>query len=137
MKFFLIIICLFFAVKGFSQKTAENEVLKISADIFKWEVENKIDSVANILHAQVVVVGSDGSTSQKSDHIKRLAGEDFKHNSIEKTENTAAVSENTVTVIGKGKFDMTVSANKRMSQLPYIGVFTREDAQKALEDVGS
>ena len=129
MRYFFITICLLLTVKGFSQKTAENEVLKISADIFKWEVENKIDSVANILHTKFIVVGSDGSTSQKSAYTKRLSGEDFKHNAIEITENTATASGNTATVIGKGKFDMTVSGNKRIAQLSYIEVFTRENTE--------
>ncbi|MBS1949251.1 MAG: nuclear transport factor 2 family protein [Bacteroidetes bacterium] len=129
MRYFFITICLLLTVKGFSQKTSENEVLKISADIFKWEVENKIDSVANILHTKFIVVGSDGSISQKSAYIKRLSGEDFKHNAIEITENTATVSGNTATVIGKGKFDMTISGNKRIQQLSYIEVFTRENTK--------
>lgn len=130
MKFHIAIICLLFSLKGFSQTVSENEVLKISADIFKWEVENKSDSVAAILHPQFVVVSSDGSISKKSDYIKRLSGDNFKHNSIEITENTATISGNTATVIGKGKFDMTVSGNKKITQLSYIEVFTRENKSK-------
>nr|WP_199081093.1 nuclear transport factor 2 family protein [Pedobacter sp. ASV19] len=131
MKYYLSLIFLFFASKGFSQTTSEKEVLKISADIFKWEVEGNIDSVALILHPKFLAVASDGSLNQKPGYIARLSGQDFKHNSIEITENTAVISGNTATVVGKGRFDMTISGNKRVSQLSYIEVFARETGSSA------
>lgn len=126
MKVYLSVIMLLLSINCFSQSSTENEVLKISNQIFRWEVENKIDSVANILSEQFVAASSDGSVIKKKDYVERLSAGNFTHNAITVSENSAVVSGNTAIVIGAGKFDMTVSGNQKISQLSYIEIFIRE-----------
>lgn len=127
MKSYLLGIFFLFSFKVMSQTTDQNNVLKISTDIFKWEVDNKIDLLADVLQDQFVVVSSDGSTSDKSAYIKRLSGADFKHNAINITESKAVISGNTATVIGKGTFDITSSGKRNIIELSYIEVFNRDN----------
>lgn len=126
MKIYLSVVMLLLSINSFSQSATENEVLKISSQFFRWEVENKIDSVASILAEQFVAASSDGSTIKKKDYIERLSAGNFTHNAITVSEQSAVISGNTAIVIGAGKFDMTVSGRQRISQLSYIEVFIRE-----------
>lgn len=123
-----IAVLLFTGFQSFSQTTSEKEVLQLSADIFKWEVENNFTALENIFHEQFVVFSSNGMNQFKKDYLIRLQSGNFIHNSILVEENKATVTENTAVVTGKGKFAVTVSGNKRDLHLDYIEVFTRKDA---------
>lgn len=130
MKVLAIVMILFSCSKSFGQSNTENEVLNLSAKIFNWEVQNKIDSLQKVFHKKFIVVSSDGSSSKKDDYLKRLQSGGFIHNNITVEENSAAVSGNTATVVGKGKFDVTISGKQVSLRLSYLEVFTRETAQK-------
>ena len=101
MKKLLLISTILFALYGYGQTPAETEILQLSNQIFKWEVENKIDSVEQIFHDKFLVVGSDGNIQAKSQYISRLKSGNFIHDSISVEENKVIVSDNTATVIGK------------------------------------
>lgn len=126
MKVYFSVIMLLLSINCFCQSSTENEVLEISRQIFRGEVENKIDSVANILAEQFVAASSDGSVITKKDYIERLSARNFTHNAITVSEQSAVISGNSAIVIGAGKFDITVSGRQRISQLSYIEVFIRE-----------
>lgn len=123
----LIAVLLLTGFQSFSQTTSEKEVLQLSADIFKWEVENNFTALENIFHEQFVVFSSNGMNQFKKEYLIRLQSGNFIHNSILVEENKATVTENTAVVTGKGKFGVTVSGNKIDLHLDYIEVFTRKD----------
>jgi len=130
MKFYLLVATVLFCFKSFSQSTAEADLVQLSAKVFEWEVQNKIDSLEEIFHDKFIVVSSDGSSQRKQDYLKRLRSGDFIHNSIDVEESEAIISGNTATVAGKGKFAVTISGNKISLRLSYIEVFTRESVNK-------
>lgn len=130
MKAFLSAAVLLCCLKGFGQQNTEKELLNLSAKIFNWEVQNKIDSLEKVFHEKFIVVSSDGSSSKKEDYLKRLRTGNFIHNNINVEETSAIVSGNTATVAGKGKFDVTVSGKQVSLRLSYIEVFTRENPSK-------
>jgi hypothetical protein len=125
----LIIALLFAGLQSFSQTPSEKEILKLSDDIFKWEVQNKIDSLEKVFHESFVVVGSDGASQYKAQYINRLKSGSFVHNSIDVEESKAIVSGNTAIVSGKGKFSVTVSGNKVELHLSFMEVFTRKSTK--------
>lgn len=127
----LLAILLLTGSQSFSQSTSEKEVLQLSDAIFKWEVENKIDSLENVFHEKFIVIGSDGSSQLKNQYIERLKSGSFVHDSINIEENSAIVSKNTAIVSGKGKFAVTVSGKKVELHLSYMEVFERENSKKA------
>lgn len=128
MKGLITTIAILFVLNGFGQTSDKTEILQLSDQIFKWEVENKIDSVANIFHEQFLVVGSDGTAQTKAQYIARLKSGNFIHDSIDVEDNKITVSDNTAIVIGKGKFNVTVSGKKASLHLSYMEVFTRTNA---------
>ena len=128
-KTILLLTLLFTVIQSFSQTSSEKEILQLSNDIFKWEVDNKIDSLEKVFHEKFVVVGSDGNSQLKNPYLNRLKSGAFVHDAINVEENSAIVSDNTAIVIGKGMFSVTVSGNKIKLNLSYIEVFTRTDSK--------
>jgi hypothetical protein len=129
MKKYLLAIMLFTSFRSFAQSSTEKEVLKLSDDIFKWEVENKIDLLEKAFHQQFVVIGSDGNSQLKAQYIERLKSGSFVHDSISVETNAANVSGNTAVVFGKGRFSVTASGKKVHLHLSYMEVFTRESSK--------
>lgn len=125
MKTPLLIIIFFICNNIVAQTQDELKIQDLSANIFKWEVENKIDSLDNILHEKFIAVSSNGSFQNKSQFTDRLRSGNFVHNNIEIEENKATVSDNTASLIGNGLFKVTVSGNISIIHLSYIEVFTR------------
>ncbi|MEY4037747.1 MAG: hypothetical protein RIR67_57 [Bacteroidota bacterium] len=113
-----------------AQSKEEIEILNLSTTIFKWEVDNTIDSIENIFDEKFVVVSGDGKSQNKKDYISLLRSGNFIHNCIDISENTATVVNNTATVIGKGVFTVTISGNKITLPLSYIEVFTRPNSKE-------
>lgn len=128
-KTILLLTLLFTVIQSFSQTSSEKEILQLSNDIFKWEVDNKIDSLEKVFHEKFVVVGSDGNSQLKNPYINRLKSGAFVHDAINVEENSAIVSDNTAIVTGKGMFSVTVSGNKIKLNLSYMEVFTRTDSK--------
>lgn len=128
-KTILLLTLLFTVIQSFSQTSSEKEILQLSNDIFKWEVDNKIDSLEKVFHEKFVVVGSDGNSQLKNPYLNRLKSGTFVHDAINVEENSAIVSDNTAIVTGKGMFSVTVSGNKIKLNLSYMEVFTRTDSK--------
>ena len=125
MKTSLLIVTFFICNSIIAQTQDELKIQDLSANIFKWEVENKIDSLENVLHEKFTAVSSNGSIQNKNQFTGRLRSGNFVHNNIEIEENKATVSDNTASLIGKGIFTVTVSGEKNVIHLSYIEVFTR------------
>jgi hypothetical protein len=125
MKITLTAFIILLALKGFAQSPAEADVLNLSNKIFAWEVGGKIDSLENVFDEKFVVVNGAGEIQTRKQYIANLTGGNFIHDSIEIAENTAAVVNNTATVVGKGKFTVTNNGNKVTLRLAYLEVFTR------------
>jgi hypothetical protein len=130
MKLLFIPIALFFTLNSYAQTNEEKQVLGLSAQIFGWEVENKVDSLEAIFHDKFFVTGSDGTSQNKPQYIARLRSGDFVHNKITVEDNTVTISGNTALVSGKGTFDVTVSGKPVSLHLSYLEVFTRGEINK-------
>ncbi len=120
----------FTSSQAFGQINSEVEILNLSNQVFKWEVENNINAIDSIFHEKFVVVGSDGNSQSKGQYLPKLKSGSFIHNSIIVEENSAIVNGNTAVVYGKGKFDVTVAGKKILLRLSYNEVFTRDDKSK-------
>jgi hypothetical protein len=131
MRTFVFITCILLSNHLLAQKPDETKILKLSSDIFRWEVENKFDSLNLVLHDKFIAVGSTGAVQNKDQYVDRLKSGKFIHHNIKVEENTALISDNTATVIGKGIFNITVSDQKKILHLSYIEVFTRQGSDSS------
>ena len=65
MKRLCSIIAIVFTIQVYGQSPAETEIIKLSNRIFKWEVENKIDSLEKLFDEKFVVVNGSGESKFK------------------------------------------------------------------------
>lgn len=107
----------------FSQSKEEKDVTKLSKDLFKWEVENKLDSIEILLSNQLVVVNSKGETLDKSQYLVTFTNGKTTHNSIEIEESKTIVVNKTAIVAGKGIFNITSGGNNVTRHLSYTETF--------------
>lgn len=127
MKALFSIAAVFFVIHGFAQSPAEAEILKLSSDVFGWEVANKINSLEGLLTENFKVVTSRGEIQTKEQYLTTLHSGNVKHDSIAIEQSTVTIVDKTAIVIGKGWFHMTVSTNKLHRHLSYMEVFAKED----------
>lgn len=125
MKFSITILLLFTCSIIFAQSKSENEVTNLSKSLFKWEVENKIDSIDNLLNEQLVVVNSKGETQSKTQYLATFKSGTMTHNSIEIEESKTTILDNTAIVAGKGIFNITAGGNIMIRHLSYIETFIK------------
>ncbi len=129
MKTPLFLIALFLFCKGFSQSSEEAKVLRLSSSMFTWEVNGNMDSLAHLFDEKISIVNSCGEIQNKEQYLTSLRSGNFKHDSINVEQNTVTVKNNTATIIGKGRFTMTLNGNKLHRHLSYIEVFIKDEKQ--------
>jgi hypothetical protein len=125
MKHIIAIILLFTSSIIFAQSKNENKITELSKSLFRWEVENKIDSIDNLLHEQLIVVNSKGETQSKLQYLATFKGGTIIHNSIAIEESKTTVLRNTAIVAGKGIFNITAGGNNMIRHLSYIETFIK------------
>jgi hypothetical protein len=108
-----------------AQSTQETQILALSSTIFRWDTTNQVDSLANIFDQKFILVSGTGEIQQRDQYLTILRSGNFVHNNIDVEENMATVENSTATVVGKGKFTVTISGNKVTLHLSYIEVFTK------------
>jgi NAD(P)-dependent dehydrogenase (short-subunit alcohol dehydrogenase family) len=108
-----------------AQSKQEAQILALSKTIFRWETTNQLDSLANIFDQKFMVVSGTGEIQKRDQYLTTLRSGNFVHNNIDVEDNAATVENSTATVVGKGKFTVTISGNKVTLPLSYIEVFTK------------
>lgn len=119
------ILLVLLANQGFSQSAPQSALLKQSHEIFRLEVENRIDSLAFILDDHLVVLNSAGATQAKAQYLERLKSGNFRHDDIRVEESAATIAGNTGVVTGKGTFTITANDKQSVLHLAYSETFTR------------
>jgi len=114
------------ATQLFAQSKSESEILAISKNIFRWEVEGKLDSLANLLNDKLVVIGSKGTKRGKNEYLTDLKNGKPVHNNIDVQEASATIQGKTAIVNGKGLFETTTNGILTTSHLSYLEVFIKE-----------
>jgi len=127
LKEILTFVILMFSTQLFGQQKVESEILKVSKDMFRWEVAGKIDSLTNILDDKLVVVGSSGAKRSKELYVNDLKNGKPVHNKIDIQENSATVNGTTAFVVGKGVFDVTTNGSQVTLHLSYMEVFVNKN----------
>ena len=125
MKIILTVLLLLITGAVFAQSTQEAQILALSTTIFRWDTTNQVDSLANIFDQKFMVVSATGEIEKLDQYLTTLRSGNFVHNNIDVEENIATVENSTATVVGKGKFTVTISGNKVTLHLSYIEVFTK------------
>jgi len=125
MKIILTALLLLITAAVSAQSRQEAQILALSKTIIRWDTTNQVDSLANIFDQNFMVVSGTGEIQKRDQYLTALRSGNFVHNNIDVEENIATVENSTATVVGKGKFTVTISGNKVTLHLSYIEVFTK------------
>lgn len=74
-----------------------------------------------------MVIGGTGDIQTRDQYLATLRTGNFVHNNVDVEESKATVAGNAATLVGKGRFTVTVSGNKVTLHLTYIEVYTRRN----------
>jgi hypothetical protein len=108
-----------------AQSKQEARILALSKAVFRWNITNQVDSLANIFDEKFMMVTGTGDVHKKDQYLTFLRSGNFVHNNIDVEENIATVENSTATVVGKGKFTLTIYDSKVAMHLSYMKVFTK------------
>ncbi|HZX58152.1 MAG TPA: nuclear transport factor 2 family protein [Mucilaginibacter sp.] len=125
MKIKLTALLLFITAAVSAQSTQEAQILALSNKVFRWETANQVDSLANIFDQKFMVVNGAGEIQKRDQYLSALRSGTFVHNNTDIEENIATVEAGTATVVGKGKFTVTISGNKITLHLCYVEALTK------------
>jgi Domain of unknown function (DUF4440) len=127
MKWIFSLLVILFAAPSFAQSNAESDVLNVSRDMFRWEVEGKMDSLENLFGDKLVIISSTGTSKSKTEYLNDLKAGKPVHNSIDVQQSSARIIGTTAIVWGKGVFSVSVNENKSTLNLSYMEVFVIQD----------
>ena len=126
MKVLLTVFSFFLANHGLAQSEAESEILSVSGDMFRWEIEGKLDSLANLFDDKLILVSSSGMARSKTEYLADLKAGKPLHQSVDIQRASASIRDKTAVVWGKGIFVVSVDDHKSTFNLSYLEVFIRE-----------
>jgi hypothetical protein len=126
MKTLLIIFTLLLSVMTFGQTKAEKEVLALSKDKFNWMLENKLDSLSNVLDEQIILQHASGMIQSKDEYLETLRSGKLVYNKIDLKERSARIIGSTAIVMGKVDFNVTINGNAQDFNFSFTEVYTRE-----------
>ena len=126
MKSMLTLLVLFLTARVFAQSATESEIMNVSKDFFRWEVEGKWDSLINLMDDKVVIFNSGGLTKTKNEYLDELKSGRPVHNVIEVLGASATVTENTAIVWGKVFEVYSLDGNKTSVHLGSMQVFMKK-----------
>ena len=106
---------------SFSQNKEEQEVTNLCRKKFRWMVEQKLDSLRDVLDDRLTYTHSNGWVQTKSDVLNDFTNGRLTYQAIDLQELKARVYIGAAIVNGRGKFSVTVSSTM---QVTYDLMFT-------------
>ena len=115
-----------------TQSPFEKEIIRLSADKYRWYTEGKIEQVQDLYDDSLVFVHLNGHISNKKEWIAQMRTHSFVYNQITVKEATAKVYANTAVLVGKALF--IVNGGSKYN-LVYTEVYTKNDNQWKLVNI--
>jgi predicted RNA-binding protein with PUA domain len=104
---------------------AEKYVKTFSETKNRWLVENRLDSIGNLLDSRCLFMHSNGWTQNAEELVKDLQSKKLVYSKISVTESQARQYESMVIVTGKGRFEGTVDGKAFNMMLMYTEVYVK------------
>lgn len=118
-----------FSTQLFGQSKAEQEILQLSKSKFRWQVESKFDSLANLFDNKITLQHGSGRIQSKAEYFKTLENGMLKYQNIDVTEQTVNVIGCTAVIVGKVKFNILLNGEKKDFDYGFTEVYTQNEGQ--------
>jgi ketosteroid isomerase-like protein len=112
-----------------AQTTAENEILRLSRDKFRWKTEGQIDRLAELFDDELAFVHITGHISSKDEWIGELRSRRFVYNTIDVERASANVYGDTAVLVGRAAFKVTIRGGKGTYDLVYTEVYAKKNGR--------
>jgi ketosteroid isomerase-like protein len=104
----------------------EAEILELSTEKYRWKTARQIERVAELFDDEIVFVHLNGHISPKKEWIEQLRSGRFVYNVIDVKEASARSYGDTVVLVGKAEFTVTMGGFKSKYNLVYTEVYTKK-----------
>jgi hypothetical protein len=108
------------------QSAVEADILALSQEKFRWKTTDRIDLVEDLFDDDLVFIHLNGHFSTKKEWIRELRSKHFVYNSIELKEAAAKAYGDTVVLVGRATFKVTMGGSKGTYNLVYTEVYTKK-----------
>lgn len=109
MKFICIAFFSVLVSSSFAQTKEEQEILNLVKKKFRWMIEEKLDSLRDLLDERLTYTHSSGWIQTRKDFIDDFTNGKLTYHSIELEDLKARIYPNTAIVNGRGKFTTTLN----------------------------
>ena len=124
MKTFLTVLFLTCVSFSFAQTKEEKEVAELARKKFRWMIEEKLDSLRDLLDDRLMYAHSSGWIQTKKDFLDDFTNGKLTYYSIDVEDLKARAYPSTVIINGRGKFTTTLNkGNKATFDLSFTEVY--------------
>jgi ketosteroid isomerase-like protein len=106
-----------------------NEIYDLSRMKFQWKTEGALDLLEDLFDDELVFLHINGHITSKQEWMAELRSKRFVYNSIDLKEATVKPYGDTVVLVGKAAFKVTIHGSRGMYHLVYTEVYTRKDGK--------
>jgi len=125
MKLLILIMVVFAAIQVSGQSKAEDEILRLSKTKFRWQLESKFDSLANLFDDKITLQHGNGRFQSKTEYFNTLKSGMLQYLNVNVTEHTVNVIENTAVLVGKVKFTISLNGEKKDFDFGFTEVYSQ------------
>jgi hypothetical protein len=114
------------------QSSDEKEIVRLSADKYRWYTERKTEQVEDLYDDGLVFVHLNGHISNKKEWISQMRSGSFVYNQINEKEATVKAYGTTAVLVGKASF--VVNGGSKYN-LIYTEVYTKKNEKWKLVNI--
>ena len=115
-----------------AQSATEFEIVRLSAEKYRWYVDRKVDLVEDLYDDALVFIHLTGHVSSKPEWIAEMRSGRFVYNKIDIREASAKAYGSTAVLVGKAVFTVNGGAQYR---LVYTEVYTKKNDRWKLVNI--
>jgi ketosteroid isomerase-like protein len=117
------------AMQAAEPSPAESEIIRLSAEKFRWKTERQIDRVEDIFDDDLIFVHLNGNITSKNEWISQLRSGRFIYNAIEVKEVSAKSYGDAAVLVGKAEYTVTMTGFRSKYRLVYTEVYAKKDGR--------
>lgn len=118
-----ILIFLLIVISASAQTKEEQEIIQVSKNKFRWMIEMKLDSLADVLDDRLMFIHSNGWTENKQALIQDIKSGKLRYQSIEVRDLLVRIYPKTAILTGKGNFKVLLDGNELEINLSFTEVY--------------
>lgn len=119
-------IILFMMLEVSAQTSAERELLRLSADKFRWLISQDADSLKPLLNARLMYIHSNGWVQSRQEVLDDMASGKLIYHSINISNAQVRLYKDTGIVTGKGRFSGQREGSDFDMELTFTEVYVKD-----------